>query len=352
MPSEPRLASGPVARVTRLAPIRRQAPDMASCPYCGSPLAPGPPWAPGGGHRLAYDPIRGRLWNVCSDCSRWTLTPLDSRWETLEACEAAVQKEGRVRLSTAHLSLVEVGEGSLIRVGRPPRSELVDWRYGPKLVETGRLPSFWGRLFAKLPSPPVGGYDPYKGFEGAMRSAPWFASPFLDQASSLTYLFSQLPLAPDCPACHGPLALKPWDFQRIEFSSLERLPGILVSCALCQTEVTSGLAQARPALRIGLGLVTPPGVLRTIASGAAEGVDALGGPLEFLETLVSSRFLLGELDLPRRAGLIISLDEMAETEALEAEWREAEEMASIMDGELSDVPGFESFRQEILEQAL
>ncbi len=277
---------------------------------------------------------------------------MESRWETLEACEAVVQREGRVRLSTAHLSLVGLGEGSLIRVGRPPRSELVDWRYGPKLGEAGRYSSFWGRLFAKLPSPPVGGYDPYRGFEGAMRSAPWLASPFLDQASPLTYLFSQVPLAPVCPACQGPLALKPWDFQRIKFSSVERNPVILVSCALCQTEVTSGLAEARPVLRIGLSLVTPPAALRVIASGAAEGMDALGGPIEFLENLTSSRFLLGELDLSRRAGLIISLDEMAEMEALEAEWREAEEMASIMDGELSDVPGFESFRQEIQDEGL
>jgi hypothetical protein len=101
---------------------------------------------------------------------------------------------------------------------------------------------------------------------------------------------------------------------------------------------------------MGLSLVTPPGTLQTIASGAAEGVDALGGPLEFLEALSSSRFLLGDLDLPRRVGLIISLDEMAEMEALEAEWRASEEIASIMDGELSDVPGFDSFRQEILDE--
>lgn len=275
---------------------------------------------------------------------------MESRWETLEACEAAVQDEGRTRLSTAHLSLVEVGEGALIRVGHPPRQELVDWRYGPRLGETVRSSGFWGRLFARLPSPPVGGYDPYKGFEGAMESAPWFASPFMEQASPLTYLFSQVPLAPICPGCQGPLALNPWDFQRIEFLTLDRLPGILVTCAICRTEVTSDLAGARPALRLGLSLVTPQDSLRTIASDVAEGLDALGGPLGFLDSLSSSRFLLGDLDLLGRAGLIISLDEMAEMEALEAEWRDAEEMASIMDGELSDIPGFESFRRKILDE--
>jgi len=325
---------------------------MASCPFCSSQLAPGPPWAPGDGYRLAYDPGKGRLWNVCSACARWTLTPLESRWETLEACEETVQKEGRVRFSTAHLSLVEVGEGELIRVGHPPRPEFVDWRYGPKSGKTGPVSSFLTHLIAKLPSPPVGGYDPYKGFEGAMRSASWVASPFLEIASPLTYLFSQLPLAPVCPACNGPLAIKPWDFQRIEFLPLERSPGILASCALCLTEVTLGLAEARPVLRIGLSVVTPPGALRANAPGAAEELDSIGGPLEFLQVLSSSRLLVGELDLPRRTGLIISLDEVAEMEALEAEWGKAEELASIMDGELSDVSGFESFRREILDEGI
>lgn len=323
---------------------------MALCPFCGTPLAPGPPWAPGDGHLLAYDPEKGRLWNVCSSCSRWTLTPLESRWETLEACEVVVRKEGRIGFSTAHLSLVELGEGSLIRVGRPQRPEFVDWRYGPTLGEPGHIPSFWARLIAKLPSPPVGGYDPYRGFEGAMRSTPWVASPFQESASPLTYLFSQVPLAPVCPSCKGPLALKPWDFQRIEFRSIDGLPRILASCGLCQTEVISELAEARPTLRMGLSLVTPLGGLRAIALAAAEGLDAVGGPPGFLETLTASRFLLGDLDLHGRAGLIISLDEMAEVEALEAEWREAEEMASIMDGELSDVPGFKTFRSRILDE--
>ena len=299
---------------------------------------------------MAYDPERGRLWNVCPRCSRWTLTPLESRWETLEACEAAVREEGVVRLSTLHLTLVEVMEGELIRVGHPQRPELVDWRYGPKLDEAGRISGFWDRLLSRLPSPPVGGYDPYRGLEGAMRSGPWLASPFLDHASPLTYLFSQIPLAPECPSCRGPLALKPWEFQSIEFLPGKGIQEISASCALCKTEVDLSLVDARPALRLGLGLVTPSEDLKALSGPAAEGLEALGGPTAFLRALSTSRSFLGELDLSSRVGLIISLDEMAEMDALEAEWREAEELASIMDGELTDVPGFESFRREILEE--
>jgi len=320
---------------------------VSACPYCGSPLALGPPWAPGEGHRLAYDPHKGRLWNVCPGCSRWTLTPLDQRWETLEACEEAVEREGKVRFSTPHLSLVEIKAGELVRVGEPPRSEFVDWRYGEALSEARKGPGFWARLLARLPAPPVGGYDPYRGFEGAVRSEPWLASPFLESASALTYLYSQVPFAPACPACHGPLALRPWEFQDVQILAVGGGLGVLTRCALCETEVTLDLGEARPGLRLGLSLVTPAETLRVIASVVAKGLDTAGGPHALLEFLAKTSTTVGALTLPEKAGLIVSLDEIADMEALEGEWRQAEEMAAIMDGELSEVEGFQAFREEL-----
>jgi hypothetical protein len=44
----------------------------------------------------------------------------------------------------------------------------------------------------------------------------------------------------------------------------------------------------------------------------------------------------------------ISLDEQTEAEALEAEWRVAEELAGIVDDELTEVPGFDTFRARVL----
>ena len=322
---------------------------MPPCPYCGSSLAPGPPWAPGDGHRLAYDPDKGRLWNVCPQCTRWTLTPLDSRWETLQGCEEAVADGGKVLFSSSHLSLVRVGKGELIRVGAPPRPEFVDWRYGSALTMARKRPSFWRRILGGLPPPPVGGYDPYKGFEGSVTlGSEWFASPFLNEASILTYLFSQVPLAPQCPSCNGPLALFPWHFQDIEFLTDSDAPSVLVPCALCEQDVSVDLRSARPTLRLGLGLVTGGLALKEAVPQVAAELDRMGGAQAFLRMLTSSRTAIGTLTLPEKAGLIVSLDEVAEIEALEAEWRAAEEMALIMDGELSDVAGFESFRRDIL----
>jgi hypothetical protein len=274
---------------------------------------------------------------------------LDTRWETLEACEEAVQAEGRVKLSTDHLILVEVKEGELIRVGAPPRLEFSDWRYGAKSALARARPGFWARLLSGLPAPPVGGYDPYRGFEGAIRSEPWLASPFLDQASPLTYLFTQVPLAPQCPSCSAPLAINPWDFQGLEFIPGQALPRLLSSCAICDNEVLLDLSHARPVLRMGLGLVTPPERVRQVSASVASELEATGGALPFLHAISSSRATIGGLDIPSRTGLIMSLDELAEVEALEQEWKKAEEMAAIMDGELTEIPGFDAFRRKILE---
>ena len=237
----------------------------------------------------------------------------------------------------------------MIRVGETHRREFVEWRYGERLFGARRRRSFWVRLLDGLPAPPVGGYDPYRGLEGAFRSEPWFTSPFLDKASLLTYLFSHVPLAPSCPSCGNPLALKPWDFQRVEILSARGAPAVLAQCGLCSREVDLPLAQARPTLRIGLGLVTNPGEVRKLASSTATELDERGGPMGFIEELASMRIPMGDLHPSGRAGLIISLDELAEMEALEAEWRRAEEMAAIMDGELSEIPGFDDFRREILD---
>ena len=36
------------------------------------------------GRRIAFDPIKGRLWAVCTSCGRWNLTPLEEPWEAVE----------------------------------------------------------------------------------------------------------------------------------------------------------------------------------------------------------------------------------------------------------------------------
>lgn len=325
------------------------------CPVCGTLLSILPPEGPREGVRLAFDPVRGRLWRVCPGCGRWHPVPLESRWEALEASEEAFRARGRLLLSGRELALAAVDGGELVRVGRAPRPELAGWRYGNDLPPPRRpRRGFLRRLLEGLPPPPVEGYDPY-GFGRVGPPARWFASPFLDAASALTAAFTAVPFAPACPSCREPLPLLPWEFQsiRLEVDSGtgegRGSPPVRVRCGGCGTEVLVPLREARPALRLGLAVVNRGGVHRTRARPAARRLDGIGGPA-FLEWMARERLPVGSLGPGLRVALGMVLDDAAEVEALEREWRDAEELAAIADGELTEVPGFEAFRQRVLEE--
>lgn len=82
------------------------------------------------GRRLAFDPARGRLWVVCRRCERWNLSPLEIRWEAIEACERRY-RDTRLRVSTDNIGLARLSEGlELVRIGPAHRPEFAAWRYG------------------------------------------------------------------------------------------------------------------------------------------------------------------------------------------------------------------------------
>ena len=82
------------------------------------------------GSRLAFDAALGRLWVVCTHCARWNLSPLDERWETIEAAERRF-RDSRLRVSTDNVGMARLREGlDLIRIGSPQRPEMAAWRYG------------------------------------------------------------------------------------------------------------------------------------------------------------------------------------------------------------------------------
>jgi hypothetical protein len=85
------------------------------------------------GHRLAYDPARGRLWVVCARCGRWNLSPLEERWEAIDNCERLFRGT-RLRFSTDNIGLARVGEHlELVRIGPALLPEIASWRYGAKI---------------------------------------------------------------------------------------------------------------------------------------------------------------------------------------------------------------------------
>ena len=86
------------------------------------------------GRRLAFDPLKGRLWVVCTDCGRWNLTPFEERWEAVEDCERLFRAT-RLRVATDNVGLAQPRWGfELVRIGKALLPEIAAWRYGSKLL--------------------------------------------------------------------------------------------------------------------------------------------------------------------------------------------------------------------------
>lgn len=80
---------------------------------------------------IAYDVAKGRIWAVCRGCGRWTLAPLEERWEALEQAERAWRGAGLSRVAGDEVAMARLPEGNrIIRVGKSTDSGLALWRYG------------------------------------------------------------------------------------------------------------------------------------------------------------------------------------------------------------------------------
>ena len=59
------------------------------------------------GRRIAYDPVRGRLWAVCDRCHRWNLAPLEERGENLYQLEKLCRNRATGELRNVAILLFE-----------------------------------------------------------------------------------------------------------------------------------------------------------------------------------------------------------------------------------------------------
>jgi hypothetical protein len=105
-----------------------------SCIFCSAPLGSNEsierfPV----GRSLAFDAAKGRLWAVCPQCARWNLAPIHERWEAIEDAERLF-RDTRLRTQSENIGLARLPDGTrLVRVGRALAGELAVWRYGGML---------------------------------------------------------------------------------------------------------------------------------------------------------------------------------------------------------------------------
>ena len=310
-----------------------------TCGFCNAPFdGDGGPSGLGVGRRLAFDEWRGRLWVVCSKCSRWNLTPLDDRLERIEAiARAARDGRGHVVAATDQVALIRWQRYDFVRVGKPLRVELATWRYGERLRTRQRE-----RMKVVIPLTVVAvglGIAANVAAGGGLGVFVWNLHRLVDQAYIGIVGNRKVTLAepPICAHCGTLMQLRARHVQHARVVPHAHAEvAVVLSCPRCRREGAqlTGL-DAVQVLRQGLTYLNVTRSGRRRAEDAARVVDQVGGPDRLVHDVARRELTLRSLRPERRLALEMAVDERAEVEELERQWREAEEIAEIADGTLS-----------------
>ncbi len=314
------------------------------------------------GRRLAFNERSGRLWVVCRQCERWNLSPLEERWEAIEACER-LYRGTRKRVATDNVGLARTAGGlDLIRIGEPLRPEFAAWRYGDQfgrrrrrqLASTGAIAGAFGAVL-------IGGA--WAGVSIASFAGIYANSGIWDRVingspdAEIAKVLDANGTVLDVRRRHARMSalLQPAITGEPLSLRLEHKEG---------TTVLTGAAAARAAQQL-LPTVNRFGGSKRAVGEAVQMLEASGGPEAALRALArqrgsSTEFFVGDgmgiakppaklqvakvpgalhsLPIADRLALEMALHEESERRAmdgelvaLEAAWREAEDVARIAD---------------------
>ncbi len=308
-----------------------------SCAFCnGKFTGDGGPSGLGVGRRFAYDEWRGRLWVICTSCSRWNLAPIDNRLDRIEAVARAAAG-GMVAASTEQVSLIRSGTYDYVRVGKPPRIEYATWRYGERIKARRReqlkyvVPLSIGAVGAAIAINVAAG--------GSVGIFVWQIPQIAKSLYTRAVGSRPVPISetPVCARCGNVMKVRARDLGRARLVANSHAQLVLLlTCGKCESEGAQleGV-DAQMALRRGLTYQNLARGGRQRAADAARIVDRAGGPDQLVNGMARESLLLRTLRPDRGLALEMAVDEQAEVEELERQWRIAEETAAIADGTLS-----------------
>lgn len=315
------------------------------------------------GERVAYDPGRGRLWAVCKACKRWSLAPIEERWEALEELERLTRDRAKLLSQTDNIALFRSGPLDVVRVGRANLTEEAWWRYGRELTSRRKRYeklSFLGTVTAGAVV--VGGW--FSG--GVTLFGAWLllgrgGDALTDAARWLRFGNAAWRGKQTCPKCgyvfesvryrsRGDLGLFPGD----EAGSVQ----VVQRCPACGGYRDAGLhlegTEADRTLRRVLAYHHFAGADERQVFSATRLIEEAGGARDLTRLVVRDGRRLGDLQRTGAVALEIAANESAEQRLLELElaeleerWRAEEELASIVDGELTPLPLLETLRRRV-----
>jgi len=314
------------------------------------------------GRRVAYDPARGRLWQICRACSRWSLVPIESRWEALEELEKLVTDHGRLLSSTDNVALLRAGPLEIVRVGQAELVEEAWWRYGRELRarrERYRKLSTAGTVGAAAA---IAGSWATGGISFLAAWLIWDNAPGVVTGGARWLRFGNTAWRGkgQCQRCGRPIRSFPYrERGGLIVTAGDEAPRVVLSCSRCTgSSDGAGLElrgqEANRTLRRVLAYHHFAGASERRVRGAARLIEVTGGPRALPGRILGERKSLGAVGKLGRVALEIAVHEEREQRLLamrvaelEAHWRREEELAEIMDGSLTPAPLVESLRRRI-----
>ena len=320
------------------------------------------------GRSVAFDAEKGRLWAVCRACGRWNLAPLEERWEAVEAAERCF-RDSRLRVQSENIGLCKLRDGTrLIRVGQALTGELAAWRYGDQLVRRRRQYLIGGIAVGAAGLVAVGGLIALQ--VGGGLGGLWTMAAHAWEEREARKVIHRIPskLSPT----GRDVAIRRWHVQGARLAEGEGGQVALhVPDVDREKRKTDGWGRLK--FTTGEELVLPPEQARSVLNRAMVVVnkkgasrDRVGDAVRLIETAQSAESYLRQAAarggvLGKREGMekkqltpVAALAlEMAlhdeqerramqgELAALEAAWRQAEEIAEIADRLPDDLPASE-----------
>ena len=313
---------------------------------------------------VAYDAQRGRLWAICRSCKRWSLAPIEERWEALEELEKLVKDRAKLLSQTDNVALLRAGNLDVVRVGRANLTEEAWWRYGRELTsraEKHRRLTFMGT--AAVGAAIAGGC----ATGGITWLGAWLLWDYAPQqvtqgAKWLRFGGSAWRGNQRCARC-GQV------FRGIAYRDRTRVilspagdPGDALSvtqrCPLCG-DLDDGSLHLRGkegeyVSRRLLAYHHHAGASEKRVRSATRLIEKAGSPENLTRSVIKEGRPLGDLRAIDAIALEIAANDTVEQHLLdlelaevEAHWEREEELASIIDGELTPLPMMESLRRKV-----
>jgi len=313
--------------------------------------------------RIAFDPDRGRLWAICRGCRRWSLAPIEERWEALEELEKAVRDRGRALSQTDNIALLRIGELEVVRVGRANLTEEAWWRYGREIVNRKtkyKQLTFAGTVAAGAAI--VGGWTTGGlGWLGAWIL--WENAPgkVADAARWLRFGGKAWRGEAQCQHCghiFRDMSYRDRGGMILKRTGEEGSLGLTYTCPHCGEHREGGLhltgQEGERAVRKVLAYHHFEGAAERRVRSATRLIEEAGSPRDLTRIVLKDGRFLSSLQRTGGIALEIAANESVEQRMLEMElaeleavWRKEEELASIVDGELTPLPVLEQMRLKV-----